>query len=407
MSQNQGIEDYNWAVNEIHLAMKICGIHFDNDRSKWLQSLMTLRAIFLASIVINFILFPAIPAMIKVWGHLTLVIDNLIIFIPFVMSICNLFSMWCNRKEVGGLFQEIEKDWMIQRPIAERNIMIKNAKTSMNIIRFAYITATCLISTHNMQFWVLGIIPRTLTNLTDGERPLLIQTYYMYDVTTDVNFMLTAIGQTLSTMVAALCYTTAGCIFYTFVFHICGQLEILKILMENMFGDNEQESDKLDESAAQFFKVVVRRHQELIKFAEMVEDIFNMLFLQQFLGSMISISSEGFLIISMIVGDVDVPAVAVIFVIIYAIYCIVMTLVYCTGGEYLIASSEAIYTAIYNSHWYNSERLHRMELTVIINRAQRPLYITIGKFTPISLTTFTNFMKTTGSYMSVLLAVKS
>nr|AQN78420.1 olfactory receptor 18 [Meteorus pulchricornis] len=387
--------------------MKICGVHFANNRPVLLQSLMTLRAALLASIVINFIIFPAILAMIEVWGDLTLVIDNIIIFIPYSMSICHLFTMWYNRKEISELFSEMKKDWTAQKNILQHEIMVQNAKISMNIIRFAYIIAALLVAMHNIPFWIGGIIPRTLTNLTDGERPLLMQTYYFYDVSVYMNFRLTAIGQSMSSSTAAMCYTTAGCIFYTFVLHVCGQLKILKHFIENIFNNNDNKNEISEKTLARLIKISVKRHQKLIKFSGIVENIFNMMFLQQFLGMMITISAEGFLIISMLVGDVEVPVVGLGFVVIYVIYCMIMTLMYCTGGEYLIASSNALHSAAYNSLWYNSGQTFRMEITMIINRAQRPLYITAGKFSPISLTTFTKFMKTTASYMSVLLAVKS
>nr|AQN78418.1 olfactory receptor 16 [Meteorus pulchricornis] len=407
MSNNRGVEDYKWAVKEIRLGMKCCGVYFKNDLPKWQRSLISVRAALNVIIVMNFILIPSIPALIKVWGDLTLIIDNLIVSLPYTLSICHFLTMWFNKKEINELFQMIKEDWITSEYDFERNIMMRNTKISRTIVRFAYLIVAWLVAMHNMPFWILGISPRTYTNLTDGAQPLIAQTVYFYDLTIGINFKLTAIGQTMSSITVGLAYSTAGCIFYTFILHVGGQLKILKILMEHIFENHEKESNINYKSVPKFIRSVVKRHQRIIRFVDSVENIFNIMFLQQFIGMIITISTEGFLVILMLVGDVQVPVVVMGFTILYVSYCMIMTLMYCTGGEYLIESSTAIHSAAYESSWYNSAGKYQVELSMIILRAQKPLWITAGKFVPLSLSTYADMLKTSASYMSVLLAMKA
>ncbi|KAG8033864.1 hypothetical protein G9C98_008345 [Cotesia typhae] len=72
-----------------------------------------------------------------------------------------------------------------------------------------------------------------------------------------------------------------------------------------------------------------------------------------------------------------------------------------------VDKSTKIYHAAYNSEWVNLEKRNMYQIIMIINRAQKPLIVTAGKFAPISLSTFAKLIKTSAGYMSVLLAVKT
>nr|AQN78419.1 olfactory receptor 17 [Meteorus pulchricornis] len=283
--------------------------------------------------------------------------------------------------------------------------MIKNARIAKIIVRFTYIFVLWVIAIHNLPFWLFGIVPRTHTNLTDGNQPLIAQTVYIHDMNVDLNVQLTAIGQTVCSFTVGISYSTAGCIFFTFILHACGQLQILKMHLENIFDEDVTKIDdrKIPEAIANN----VRRHQRLIKFIATVEKVYHLMFLQQFIGITIALSTEEFLVISILVGDVEISTLGMIFCVFYTIYCAFMTLMYCSGGEFLIENSLELYSAAYNSRWYNSQRTYRKELTMIIKRAQKPMFITAGKFVPISLNTYARLIKTSASYMSVLLAAKS
>ncbi|KAK0086392.1 hypothetical protein PV326_005559 [Microctonus aethiopoides] len=387
--------------------MKLCGVYFNENLPKWQKMLINTRAILTAFIAINFISIPSTVALIKVWGDLTLVIDNLIVNVPFTLSTCHFITMCYKKKEIIELFYEMKNDWAEKKTEVERKIMVRATKISQLITRYAYILVLIVIATHNLPFWILGIVPRTHTNITDGDQPLIAQTIYIYDLNVDMYYKITAIGQTMSSLIVGISYTTTGCIFYTFILHVCGQLQILRIHMEKIFEHCNNKTELDDEIVTKLIKSTVKRHQRIIKFVEVMESAFNIMFLQHFIAVTVMLSTEGFLVISILVGEVEVPVAAMVFTILYILYCASMTLIYCTGGQFLIENSIAVYQAAYNSRWYNSNRNCRVELLMIISRAQKPLLISIAKFAPVSLSSFANLIKTSASYMSVLMAVKS
>ncbi|XP_011500441.1 PREDICTED: uncharacterized protein LOC105364249 [Ceratosolen solmsi marchali] len=62
--------------------------------------------------------------------------------------------------------------------------------------------------------------------------------------------------------------------------------------------------------------------------------------------------------------------------------------------------------ATYQCSWYQMETSEIKSLMLILYRSQKPFQISAGKFFIFSLNTFTSLMKTSASYLSVLIAIK-
>jgi len=105
--------------------------------------------------------------------------------------------------------------------------MMRRAETARIITTFGY----CLMGLAYIFIVFLpafGLSIRYLSNITDPGRPMLIQTYYTYDVTKSPQYEMTYIVQSISFFFALTCYVGIDNFFGLTVFHICGQLDILK-----------------------------------------------------------------------------------------------------------------------------------------------------------------------------------
>ncbi|XP_011063847.1 PREDICTED: odorant receptor 59b-like [Acromyrmex echinatior] len=80
------------------------------------------------------------------------------------------------------------------------------------------------------------------------------------------------------------------------------------------------------------------------------------------------------------------------------------TCLYCAVGEILVSQCEGVYQAAYKYKWYNLEPKKAKNLMMIMIRANKSLYLTAGKLFPMTMSTFCNLLKTSGGYVSVLLA---
>ncbi|XP_011065043.1 PREDICTED: odorant receptor 30a-like [Acromyrmex echinatior] len=80
------------------------------------------------------------------------------------------------------------------------------------------------------------------------------------------------------------------------------------------------------------------------------------------------------------------------------------TLVICSIGFVFIVS-KLIANATYETLWYNMPLNTEKIIIFIIMRSQKRLTITAGKMIDMSFDTFTNIMKASASYISVLNAI--
>lgn len=75
---------------------------------------------------------------------------------------------------------------------------------------------------------IFGISMRYLTNRTDPDKLMPLQTYYIYDRDKSPFYEVTYILQCLGLSAAGIMYTSIDTFLGLLVFHVCGQLENLK-----------------------------------------------------------------------------------------------------------------------------------------------------------------------------------
>jgi len=97
---------------------------------------------------------------------------------------------------------------------------------------------------------------RETTNITDPGRPMPLQTHYIYDVTKSPQYELTFISQSIYIIVAMMSYSGIDNFLGLMIFHICGQLDILKNRLANLKHINSHE----------ILKSYIIRHVHLLRF---------------------------------------------------------------------------------------------------------------------------------------------
>lgn len=121
----------------------------------------------------------------------------------------------------------IAEDWLKSKSLYERNVMIKWAQRARIIVICAFfvmgIACVSLVGTT-----IFGKSMRLTPNITDPGRPLLLQSYYLYDITKRPQYEITLIFQIISLFIVIIPYTGIDTFLGLLVFHICGQLDILK-----------------------------------------------------------------------------------------------------------------------------------------------------------------------------------
>ncbi|XP_070170260.1 odorant receptor 49b-like isoform X4 [Polyergus mexicanus] len=321
---------------------------FENVRDRFLSDLRTIFSFFLFLFIG---LIPTIHSLVRTWGDMIAIIDNLQFTLPLVMTIIKL-------------------------------VIIRWRKTALCFLIFLPCFGTSL---------------RYVTNITDPVKILPLPTYYFYDKDQSPYYELTFAGQALLLVMAAVCYTGVDNLLGLLVFHLCGQMENLKERLINM-------RHKTFRSRLAF---IIKDHIRLIKYFDIVENTFTMLLLGLLLYFDILFCLYGFLIVAVLTEGREMSMMRLIYLISVVLNVGGHMCLYCVVGEILVAQCEKIYHAAYDYEWYTLEPKQAKSLILIMIRTNKPLHITAGKMFPMTLSMFCDLVKTSGGYVSVLLASQS
>jgi len=134
--------------------------------------------------------------------------------------------------------------------------MIKRAQSARIITIFGYILV--IIGSSLLVFLpCFGTSLRYMTNITDPVKILPLQTHYFYDKNQSPYYELTFIAQAFLLLIAAAIYIGIDNLFGIVVFHLCGQMEILKERLINI-----RQFKNFNDGLA----FIVKDHLRLIKF---------------------------------------------------------------------------------------------------------------------------------------------
>ncbi|KAL6442563.1 hypothetical protein ACFW04_002612 [Cataglyphis niger] len=390
-------EYFEWAIKLNRFTLNIVGLWpeiYENTCDRFSSDLRTIFTFFL---IVFIAIIPSIHSLVRIWNDMMAKIDNLQFTLPLMMAVIKLVVIRWRKTDITFALKMIADDWLKAKSEKEKRVMIKFAQKAHIILIIGYILMTVGISFH-IFLPCFGISLRYMTNITDPEKILPLQTYYFYNKDQTPYYELTYTAQAVLLVMAAASYTGVDNLLGLLVFHLCGQMENLKERLINM-RQYKTFSDGLT--------FIVEDHIRLIKYFDIVESTFTLLLLGLLLYFGILFCLFGFLIVTLLTEGNEISIIRLIYLISVVLNVCGHMCLYCVVGEILVAKCEALYHAAYDYEWYTLEPKKARTLILIMIRANRPLHITAGKMFPMTLSMFCNLVKTSGGYVSVLLASQS
>ena len=150
----------------------------------------------------------------------------------------------------------IAEDWIKDKTNKERCIMIKQAQNARIITIITYSIISCC----SVFFIILpcfGKSIRYITNDTDPVKIFPFQAHYIYDKNQTPYLEITFAAQALVMLMSGASYSGVDNLLGLLIFHLCGQLEILKEKLINI-----EQYKNYNEGIA----LIVKEHIRLIKF---------------------------------------------------------------------------------------------------------------------------------------------
>ncbi|XP_011861200.1 PREDICTED: uncharacterized protein LOC105558224, partial [Vollenhovia emeryi] len=250
---------------------------------------------------------------------------NLQLTLPVITCILRFPIFWWKRKAVSAIINMIAYDWLKAKTRQEETTMIAKAQIARIIITFAY-------SIMGVGLFVLVVLPifghsvRYLSNITDLERPLPLQTYYIYDTTKSPQYELTFTIQSIALVFNVMCYSGIDNFLSLSVFHISGQMDILRNRIMHLHN------------VANYSKVLkncVIEHIRLLRAIDHIEDVFNIILMVLFLYFGILFAFYGFWIINMLENKQHITVFNVMYIVIAFVNTFGHMCIYCAVGEVL------------------------------------------------------------------------
>ncbi|XP_025989887.2 odorant receptor 43a [Solenopsis invicta] len=389
-----GNADFEWATRLNRLVLNIIGVWPNAHKNAYDKFLSNLHVTFVIAIILFVGEIPAIHSLVRTWGDLISMIDNLQFSLPLTIAIIKLIDIWSKKTDLLMAINMIAEDWIKEKTNKERCIMIKQAQNARIITivccLFMFL-AGCLVAI----LPCFGTTVRYITNVTDPVKILPLQTQYIYDKNRSPYYELTYAAQVVLLIVTAASYSGIDNLLGLLIFHLCGQMENLKERITNI---------KQFKNFNSGLAVIVKDHIRLTKFFDIVESTFTILLLGLLLYFGTLFCLYGFLIVAVLTEGKEMSLFRLIYLISIVLNVCGHMCLYCVVGEILVAQCEGLYRAAYNYEWYKLNPEEARSLIIIMIRANKTLHITAGKMFPMTLSMFCNLIKTSAGYVSVLLA---
>ncbi|KAI4482210.1 hypothetical protein M0804_008761 [Polistes exclamans] len=181
------------------------------------------------------------------------------------------------------------------------------------------------------------------------------------------------------------------CFFITLSLHVTAQLCLLNSRVKSALEDP---------NGCQIgMKKLIDKHHRLISLVDILEDAFNLAILEHLIGTIFNLCISGY---NTIVRSSSGKFLELFLFTVFSSIILSTLFVYCYIGECIIQESTNFAVAFYDYEWYNISPIDLKMVLICMIRANKPLQLTSGKFFVLSLCTFTDILKTSLGYLSVL-----
>ncbi|XP_012232228.2 odorant receptor 13a-like [Linepithema humile] len=313
-----------------------------------------------------------------------------------------ILSIMLNTKKVKACLKRVEKDWLSINTNVEKAILQRHAEYGQYLTTFyaGFMHATAF-------FYLLKPVVITLlendtnanatTKLSLSKLPFQVE----YGEKLDRHFYSITIHCYLGVFAHVFSTLAVDTLYYTLIQHACGMFSIVGHMLENIGKNNDANFRlKLDRTKDDNYSKALeclRRHLNVIEFAELIESLFTNIFLVSVTLNMVSGSICGIQVIMNLGNARDVAAPL-------AIYVAQLTHLFLQfwQAQFMLDYSTILYESICKGNWYYTSERCRKIFLLIMSRTMSPCKISAGKIVTLSIESFATVLKTSMSYFTVL-----
>ncbi|KAF7379259.1 hypothetical protein HZH68_017104 [Vespula germanica] len=294
-------------------------------------------------------------------------------------------------RSLSRFLTETENDYTVDnyKTKEERLIFMKYNKFSYIFIMMSFPSMTFIL----LLYYFKTVIPSILMVMTNSSleyklpykiKPLLKP----YDAK---SYTFGCIHEFFRTIIILSGYIGTDSLLATTGFHLTGQLAILKCRAKNVVNDTD--------GCREGIRKMILRHHRLIRLADILEDSFNIVIGQHLFGTTLQLCISYYQMLSSLTV---LEGIGILSFFMYISLLSGTLFTYCYIGECLIQESTSLCEALYHCNWYELSTIDMKSICICMMRARKPLKLTCVKLCIVSLRTFTEIVKSSMAYLSVL-----
>ncbi|XP_033308013.1 uncharacterized protein LOC117209767 [Bombus bifarius] len=321
-------------------------------------------------------------------------LDALLLITCGILALSKIIRFRIQPDGLISNFVSAVKDYNELKDQEKRMIMRRHAYMG-RLVSASVIFSSCIGSTLYLAIPMLsGDEEKDIVNVTKGsimDYPIPSECVMALIQLPDNLFFMVFIIEYLMLLFTSTGNLGSDTLFFGIIFHLCGQVEILRLEFNRLGNKNERTMES--------FIVLIKRHIYLLNLAHMLNETISSILVMQLFSSCVLICTTGFqLILDLSIGNIVMTMKG--FIVLNAM--LVQLFAYSYVGDYLTRQMKGISDSIYFCNWYDISKSMAKDIIYVIMRAQYPVFLKAGNFFIVNMETYMSILKTSMSYLSVL-----
>ncbi|XP_011159794.3 odorant receptor 63a [Solenopsis invicta] len=331
-----------------------------------------------------------------------------VITTAFVVRLWN--EVW-NRDKFRRLYEAMNDHW----DIFTNEIEVRILKHYSNISRkFTIVYSTMMYLLCSM-FIIIPLTPTFLDIILplNESRPRILAIEVEFRVDTDEYFVLIFCYTTAIIVVGVSIMVAVDAMHFTCTTHACSLFSIVGEQIENITStqhmrkcecdlNEEHELSRKEQVLYQQYVMCLKKYQIALKFVDILNSTHQTVAVFFLLLICATLSLIGVRIVY-VLGQLE-EMIRFTFIIVGAL---LQLLIMCYSGQKLIDESENIFHRAYAAKWYLFSPRLKSLLFITLYRSIVPCNLTVGKFCPLSMSTYATVIRAAMSYFTAFLSFKN
>ncbi|XP_076276562.1 odorant receptor 13a-like [Lasioglossum baleicum] len=301
------------------------------------------------------------------------------------------------RATFARCIEYLENDWRTLKNQHHRAIMMRQVTFSRSLIMLCIIFIVC----GGISFHVMLPLSRRRVVGNQTLKALAYPGYdRFFDIQSSPTYEILYCIQCFGGFVRHNVTTATFALAVFFVTHICGQVQIQILKLEELNIDSDEKNCDHDAMVGE----IIQSHTEILRYAKTIAESFSEIIFMEIVASTFLICLVEYCVLT---EWIDSNAIAITT---YAVYMISLTfnaMIFCYIGQILTDQCSQIGFASYEVDWYNLPATKARNFVLLGIISLYPPKLSGGKVTELSLNTFTIILKSSMVYLNMLRTVTS